>query len=137
MRPRTPFRIAAAFALSSFVLAPVTALAQGPAQAAEAGMMMLFGVLIKTPSARAHTPGSAPGGPYENLSGQNQKVARALYAAQKPESATFKRLTLDQIAEQKKSQDWNGVFQAMRSEGRVQAPTLASLLTKQESERPR
>jgi hypothetical protein len=67
--------------------------------------------------------------PYAALSPGNRRIAVALFESQKPTAPNLRPLTLEQIAQEKhKGKSWNDVFQAMKSQGLIQAETLAQVL---------
>jgi hypothetical protein len=76
------------------------------------------------------TMASAPSpGAYESLSPGNKRIAAALFDAQKSSTGGTAPLTRDQIAEERRSgKSWGDVFQAMKSQGLIQAETLAQVL---------
>jgi hypothetical protein len=106
-----------------------------------AGFLLLFGVATTSPTA-AQTPGVVNGA-YERLSTGNQKVARALYAAQAAvvppapagASSGSKSLSLDEIAAQKRGgASWGQVFSAMKSRGLVREKDLGQVVSRYESQ---
>jgi len=64
-------------------------------------------------SAWAQTTGT---GAFEKLSPGDQKIARALFEAQKTNGGTAP-LTLDQIAARKQHTGWGEVFKQMKAQG--------------------
>ena len=76
------------------------------------------------------TMASAPSpGAYESLSPGNKRIAAALFEAQKSSSGGTASLTRDQIAEERRrGKSWGDVFQTMKSQGLIQAETLAQVL---------
>jgi hypothetical protein len=68
---------------------------------------------------------------FNNLSAGNQKIADALFAAQKP-SGTQTALTKDQIANLKGSEGWGRVFKQMKSDGLVTAKNLGQVVSARE-----
>ena len=64
------------------------------------------------------TPPPSPGGPYEQLSPGNQKIAQALFQAQ--QGSTTKPLSLDEIAAMKQKNGWGVIARDMRSRGLIQ-----------------
>lgn len=72
----------------------------------------------------------APDGPFAQLSPGNQKGARALYEAQKPDTPSGKRSwTLDEIAARKQSgQGWDRVLQGMKAQGLVDAENFRQVV---------
>ncbi len=89
------------------------------------------------PAALAQTPSPAPpsSGAYEFLSPGNQKIARALFEAQKTSSggtATSKPLTLDEIAARKQrgGGGWDKVVNDMKARGLVQAKNLGRVVSR-------
>jgi len=87
-------------------------------------------------AALAQTPSPAPpsSGAYASLSPGNQKLARALFEAQKTSSggtATSKPLTLDEIAARKQSGGgWGKVVNDMKARGLVQAKNLGQVVSR-------
>ena len=74
--------------------------------------------------ASANTPS-----PFASLSPGNRKIAVALFESQRPTAQHAQSMTLERIAEEKRSgKTWNEVFQAMKSQGLIQAETLAQVL---------
>jgi hypothetical protein len=57
-------------------------------------------------------------GAFQDLSPGNQRIAQALFNAQRPPSGTH-ALTLDQIATMKSSEGWGRVFKDMKADGRA------------------
>ena len=90
------------------------------------------GVLAQSPSTPTPEPttASVPSlGVYESSSPGNKRVAVALFEAQKPSAPDVTLLTLDQIAQERRSgKSWGDVFLAMKSLGQIQAETLAQVL---------
>jgi hypothetical protein len=67
--------------------------------------------------------------PFAALSPGNRRIAVALFESQKRTAPNVQPMTLAQIAQEKRSgRTWNEVFQAMKSQGLVQAETLAQVL---------
>lgn len=98
------------------------------------GALMLMGPTVTAAEApRPSTPPataslSSPSA-YESLSPANRRIATALFAAQKTSTSTAQPLTLDQIAQERRSgKSWGEIFQAMKSQGLIQAETLAQVL---------
>jgi len=70
---------------------------------------------------------------FEALSPAHQKIARALYEAQKATAATRSRLTLDQIAARRQSgQGWGEIFYTMRSHGLVREKSVSQVVSSYE-----
>lgn len=90
------------------------------------GLLMLCEMVFSVPLLFAQ----APGGPFDQMSPGNQKGARALYEAQKPDlSAGKKPLTLDEIATRKQSgEGWARVFQSMKSHGLIDAGNFGQVV---------
>jgi hypothetical protein len=66
---------------------------------------------------------------YESLSPGNKRIAVALFEAQKSSDQNATPLTLDQIAHERRSgKSWGDVFQTMKSQGLIDAETLAQVL---------
>src|SRR6266849_5077553 len=77
------------------------------------------------------TPDPATAGDFQKLSPGNQKIAQALFAAQRP-AAAGPRLTLDQIAELKETAGWGKVFRQMKADGLIQARNLGHVVSSYE-----
>lgn len=90
------------------------------------------GALAEPPSRPTPQPtvASAPSpGAYESLSPANKRIAVALFEAQKSSTDGTAPLTRDQIAEERRSgKSWGDIFQTMKSQGLIQAETLAQVL---------
>jgi hypothetical protein len=88
------------------------------------------GAAAEPPTMPAPTPVMAPApSAYDSLSPGNKRIAAALFEAQKPSAPETPALTLDQIAqERRQGKTWGDVFQAMKSQGLIQAETLAQVL---------
>jgi hypothetical protein len=87
---------------------------------------MLCEMLFAVPQLFAQTPG----GPFDRMSAGNQKIARALYEAQKSQLPPGSRLTLDGIAARKRSgEGWGRVFDGMKSEGLVDSRNLGQAVS--------
>src|SRR5205085_7847563 len=71
-----------------------------------------------------------PGGAFDRLAPGDQKIARALYDAQRRDLMPGSRLTLDQIAVKKGSEGWGNVFKDMKSQGLVTAKTLGHVVSR-------
>jgi hypothetical protein len=88
------------------------------------------GAFAEPPSPPAPAPAiaSAPNA-YEALSPGNKRIAVALFEAQKSPAQNVTPLTLDQIAQERRSgKSWGDVFHAMKSQGLIDAETLAQVL---------
>lgn len=88
------------------------------------------GAFAEPPIAPAPAPAvaSAPGA-YESLSPGNKRIAVALFEAQKSSAQNVTPLTLDHIAHERRSgKSWGDVFQTMKSQGLIDAETLAQVL---------
>ena len=99
------------------------------------GIVLLLGAtgaFAEPPSAPAPAPAVASepaSNAYESLSPGNKRVAVALFEAQKSPAQNGTPLTLDQIAGERRSgKSWGEVFQAMKSQGLIDAETLAQVL---------
>lgn len=90
------------------------------------------GAFAEPPSAPAPAPAvaSAPvPSAYESLSPGNKRIAVALFEAQKSSAQNVTPLTLDHIAQERRSgKSWGDVFQTMKSQGLIDAETLAQVL---------
>jgi hypothetical protein len=90
------------------------------------------GALAEPPSAPVTAPAMAAtpaSSAYETLSPGNKRIAVALFEAQKSSAQNVAPLTLDQIAHERRSgKSWGDVFQAMKSQGLIDAETLAQVL---------
>jgi hypothetical protein len=96
-----------------------------------AALMLLLGATTAT----AQPPHPAtPAGAYEAMSPGNQNVARALHDAQAlPQTGggSRKPLSLEQIAEMKKSSGWGQVFKDMQKKGLLlKDRTLAQIVSR-------
>jgi hypothetical protein len=84
--------------------------------------------------AQTVSPTPSPKGAYESLSPGNQKIARALFEAQKTGSGgttTAKPLTLDEIAAKKQSgEGWGRVFKEMKAQGLVHDKNLGQVVSR-------
>jgi len=81
------------------------------------------------PSGPPATPATSSPSAYESLSPGNKRIATALFDAQKTSTTGTPTLTLDQIARERRSgKRWGDVFQAMKSQGLIQAETLGQVL---------
>jgi len=71
-------------------------------------------------------------GAFDALSAANQRIARALFAAQPPAGrAAHPTLTLDQIAARRQGgMGWGEIFNIMKSRGLVSEKSLGQLITK-------
>ena len=66
---------------------------------------------------------------YDSLSPGNKRIAVALFEAQKSSAQNVTPLTLDQVAQERRSgKSWADVFHAMKSQGLIDAETLAQVL---------
>jgi hypothetical protein len=99
------------------------------------GAVLLLGATgasAEPPSAPAPAPAMAStptANAYESLSPGNKRIAVALFEAQKGSAQNVTPLTLDQIAHERRSgKSWGDVFQAMKSQGLIDAETLAQVL---------
>src|SRR6476660_4801003 len=61
---------------------------------------------------------------FDSLSPGNQKIANALFSAQRTTGTNLTPLTKDQIAGLKGAQGWGQVFKTMKSDGLVQSKNL-------------
>jgi hypothetical protein len=67
--------------------------------------------------------------PFTQLSPGNRRIATALFEAQKPSGPTVERLTLDDIARDRRSgKSWSEIFRSMKSQGLIQAESLSQVL---------
>lgn len=78
-------------------------------------------------TAAASTP-HAGAGAYQNLPPGDQKIAHALFEAQRPTATGPAPLSLNQIAARKTESGWGDVFKAMKSEGLVSARNLGQII---------
>ena len=66
---------------------------------------------------------------FESLSQGNKRIATALFEAQTTSAGGSAPMTLEQIAQERRSgRKWGDVFQAMKSQGLIQAETLGQVL---------
>jgi hypothetical protein len=109
-----------------------------------AALLLLFSAVGTSP-AMAQTPVE---GSYERMDLGHQKIARALFEAQTPNTipgaaqrskrraSAVNPLTLDQISALKENgRAWGFVFQTMRSRGLLQEDNLGQVMTKYEQRR--
>jgi hypothetical protein len=87
------------------------------------GVLMLVEMLLNVPALFA--------GAFDELSPGNQKAARALFEAQRPDLPPgTKPLTLDQIAARKLGgEGWGRVFAGMKSQGLVDAKNFGQTIS--------
>lgn len=95
----------------------------GAQQAAAGAAALMFAAFTGGPPSAS--------GAFGALSEDNQKIARALYAAQKPASpAAHPALTLDEIGARRRSGlGWGEIFNGMKSQGLVREKTFAQLVS--------
>ena len=74
------------------------------------------------------TTTTIPTGNFNGLSPGNQKIANALFAAQKP-TGTQTALTKDQIAGLRSTEGWGRVFKTMKADGLIQAKNLGHVVS--------
>jgi hypothetical protein len=111
----------AAVAAVMVVASGVSSVAAQPA--AEAAAFMLA-TLAATQS---------PAGAFDALSAADQKIARALHAAQKSTSVTRSLLTLDQIAFRKRGGlGWGEIFNIMKGHGLVSEKNVTQAVSNYE-----
>lgn len=109
-----------------------------------AALLLLFSAVGTSP-AMAQTPVE---GSYERMDLGHQKIARALFEAQMPNTipagaqrpkrraSAVNPLTLDQISALKENgRAWGFVFQTMRSRGLLQEDNLGQVMSKYEQRR--
>ena len=66
---------------------------------------------------------------FESLSPGNKRIATALFEAQDTASGGAVPMTLEQIAQERRSgRKWGDVFQAMKAQGLIHAETLGQVL---------
>lgn len=66
---------------------------------------------------------------FTQLSPGNRRTATALFEAQKSSAPTAPRLTLDDIARERRSgKSWSAIFQSMKAQGLIQAESLSQVL---------
>ncbi|MBI3635894.1 MAG: hypothetical protein HY216_06705 [Candidatus Rokubacteria bacterium] len=73
-----------------------------------------------------------PGGAFDRLAPGEQKIARSLYAAQRRDLPSGRRLSLDQIAAAKGTEGWGNVFKDMKSQGLVTQKNLGQVISRGE-----
>jgi len=71
-------------------------------------------------------------GSFDSLSPGNQKIANALFSAQKTTGTTLTPLTRDQIAGLKSTEGWGRVFKTMKADGLIQARNLGQVVSQHE-----
>lgn len=99
------------------------------------GAVMLFSAMGTAAEAQSN-PATEPAvasvptpSAFESLSQGNKRVATALFEAQKTTDGGPTPMTLEQIAQERRSgRKWGDVFQAMKSQGLIQAETLGQVL---------
>lgn len=94
------------------------------------GITMLFGLSLTA------VPAPAQSGAFDKLTPGNQKIARALFEAQKP--GTPRPLSLDDIATRKLKggKGWNDIFKDMRSRGPMEERSLGQVVSNYEKQHP-
>ena len=85
-----------------------------------------------TATAWAQTTGT---GAFDKLSPGDQKIARALFEAQKTNGGTAP-LTLDQIAARKQHTGWGEIFKQMKAQGLVTDKNLGEVVSNFEHHHP-
>jgi hypothetical protein len=66
---------------------------------------------------------------FESLSPGNKRIATALFEAQHTSASGATPMTLEQIAQERRSgRKWGDVFQVMKSQGLIRAETLGQVL---------
>jgi hypothetical protein len=85
-----------------------------------------------TATAWAQTAGT---GAFDKLSPGDQKIARALFEAQKTNGGTAP-LTLDQIAARKQHTGWGEIFKQMKAQGLVTDKNLGEVVSNFEHHHP-
>ena len=68
-------------------------------------------------------------GSFDSLSPGNQKIANALFAAQKTTGTTLTPLTKNQIADLKGTEGWGKVFKEMKADGLLEAKNLGQVVS--------
>jgi len=91
-------------------------------------------MLIASSAFAQTTPGTTSGGTasFNTLSPGNQKIARALFEAQRPTPNGPQPLSLNQIAARKGDEGWGQVFKGMKGEGLVQEKSLGQVISSYE-----
>lgn len=69
------------------------------------------------------------GGNFQSLSPGNQKIVRALFGAQQPTATGPAPLNLNQIAALNDKTGWGKAFKKMKSDGLIDAKTLAQVVS--------
>jgi hypothetical protein len=95
-------------------------------------VLALVAVLGVAVTALAQTTGS---GAFDKLSPGDQKIAQALFEAQKTNGGTTP-LTLEQIAAKKKHTGWGEVFKQMKAQGLVTDKNLGQTVSNFEHHHP-
>ena len=75
------------------------------------------------------TTATAPTGNFNSLSPGNQKIANALFSAQKTTGTTLTPLTKNQIAGLKGTEGWGRVFKTMKANGLIHARNLGQVVS--------
>jgi hypothetical protein len=86
----------------------------------------VLGLCLAADPAFAQVPDPAAGA-FDRLNDGNQKIARALFEAQVPD--TREAMTLDQISAARGGTSWGQVFRQMQTRKLVQAKTLGEALS--------
>ena len=99
------------------------------------GLLLLFGAAGASAEAQSNSAtqpevASFPSpSAFESLSPGNKRIATALFEAQTVPAGGVAPMTLEQIAQERRSgRKWGDVFQAMKSQGLIQAETLGQVL---------
>ena len=102
--------------------------------AAALGVLMLVATMgtaeAQSKSAAPSELASVPSrNAFESLSPGNKRIATALFEAQNTTTSGATPMTLEQIAQERRSgRKWGDVFQDMKSQGLIQAETLGQVL---------
>ncbi|MGH7304364.1 MAG: hypothetical protein ACRELZ_13800 [Candidatus Rokuibacteriota bacterium] len=103
--------------------------------AATLGVLMLVAVTgtharaQSKPAAQPEVVSAPSPSAFDSLSPGNKRIATALFEAQSGTGGGVTPMTLEQIAQERRSgRKWGDVFQAMKSQGLIQAETLGQVL---------
>jgi len=92
------------------------------------GIVLLLANPGWTQSTTTTSSTTIPTGNFDSLSPGNQKIANALFAAQKP-TGTQTALTKNQIAGLRSTEGWGRVFKTMKADGLVTAKNLGHVVS--------
>ena len=81
------------------------------------------------PATQPEVVSTPPANAFASLSQGNKRIATALFEAQNTTASGATPMTLEQVAQEHRSgRKWGDVFQAMKSQGLIEAATLGQVL---------